>query len=105
MKKSERHRSKSLLCGKCGTVRLRNELFVLREKLDGLIDMCDTALALPRNIPSDRLRQKPCMGYIDVESLPILELSAEEERMLARAVAEKRFQSDAAPLQTVWERL
>ena len=70
-----------------------------------LIDMCGTEEASPRNIQPVSPHRTPCTECTDIESLPILELSAEAERMLSRAVAEKRYQSGASPREFVLEHL
>lgn len=79
---------------KTGTNQLLNELLALRERLDVLICMCDAELNQRQSIQPSRPLQRPCMECIDVESLPIRELTVEEEHMLARADLERRFQND-----------
>lgn len=76
---------------KTGTNQLLNELLALRERLDVLICMCDAELNQRQSIQPSRPLQRPC---IDVESLPIRELTVEEEHMLVGADLERRFQND-----------
>lgn len=105
MKGHKQHRSTSPLCTSDGTARLLPEQLALRERLDMLIEMCAAEEASLQSTQSGLPLRKPCAEYSDVESLPILELSAEEASMLSRAVAEKRFQSGADYLATALERL
>lgn len=79
---------------KTGTNQLLNELLALRERLDVLICMCDAELNQRQSIQPSRPLQRPCMECIDVESLPIRELTVEEEHMLVGADLERRFQND-----------
>ena len=79
---------------KIETIQLRNELLALRERLDTLICMCDAELNQRQSIQPSRPLQRPCMECIDVESLPIRELTVEEKHMFAGAALKERFQND-----------
>ena len=69
-----------------------------------LIGMCDEEEALLQSTQPSLSGQDACSEYSEIASIPILELSAEEERMLARAVLEKQFQIVGDPLPSVSER-